>query len=314
MGDIHSAWPPLPYAEWKQTCATLHLWTQVVGKLRLARTPWLNHSWQTPLYVTARGLATGPIPVDARLLELEFDFVAQALAIRVSDGGEASIALEPMSVSAFYGQVMAALERLGAAVAIHATPNELPVAVPFDQDHAPRSYDPAWAARFWRVLIQADRVMRQFRTEFIGKASPVHFFWGGFDLAVTRFSGRRAPLHPGGIPNLPDTVTREAYSHEVASVGFWPGGEGAETAAFYAYAYPEPAGFRDAAVTPDAARYDPTLGEFLLPYDAVRGAPDPDAMLLGFFRSTYAAAADAGGWDRGALECAPGQPGRPRPV
>ena len=307
-------WPALPYAAWKDTCTTLHLWTQVVGKLRLARTPWLNHSWQTPLYVTARGLGTGPIPHQGRILDLEFDFVAQALVIRLSDGGRAAVALQPMSIAAFYGQVMAALDRLGAPVSIHPVPNELAAAVPFSEDHAPRAYEPGWAARFWQVLIQADRVMQQFRTEFIGKSSPVHFFWGGFDLAVTRFSGRRAPLHPGGIPNLPDAVTREAYSHEVASVGFWPGGEGAETAAFYAYAYPEPPGFRDAAVTPPAAGYDTTLGEFLLPYEAVRTAPDPDAMLLGFFRSTYSAAADAGGWDRPSLECAPGAPGRPRPV
>ncbi|HTK35215.1 MAG TPA: DUF5996 family protein [Caulobacteraceae bacterium] len=307
-------WPPLPYAAWKDSCTTLHLWSQVVGKVRLARTPWLNHSWQTPLYVTARGLGTGPIPCGDKVLDLEFDFIAQVLALRLSDGGAAEVRLEPKPVAAFYGEVMGALARIGVPVAIHGAPNELPEATPFAEDLVPRAYDGVWTRRFWRVLVQADRVMRQFRTEFVGKASPVHFFWGGFDLAVTRFSGRRAPPHPGGIPHLPDAVTREAYSHEVASVGFWPGGGGAEEVFFYAYAYPEPAGFSTAAVVPDAARYDGTLGEFLLPYEAVRTAGDPDAVLLSFFRSTYAGAADAGGWDRAALECAPGEPGRPRPI
>jgi hypothetical protein len=310
---LRQDWPPLEYAAWRDTAETLHLWTQVVGKLRLAMTPWLNHSWQTPLYVTARGLGTGPIPHDGRVLDAEFDFVAQALVLRVSDGGQTAVALQPMPVATFYRQVMDALERLGAPIVIRPVPSELPEAVPFAEDAAARAYDPAAAARFWQALIQADRVMGQFRTEFIGKASPVHFFWGGFDLAVTRFSGRRAPRHPAGVPNLPDAVTREAYSHEVASVGFWPGGAGADEANFYAYAYPEPDGFREAAV-PAPARYDATLSEFLLPYAAVRTAADPDALLLDFFRTAYAAAADGGGWDRANLECVPGMPGRPRPV
>jgi hypothetical protein len=302
-------WPALPYAEWADTCRTLHLWTQVVGKLRLARTPWLNHSWQVPFYLSARGLATGPIPCGARVLDLEFDFVDHRLTIR-TDGPCAAVPLQPMPVADFYARVMAALEAVDAPIAIHAAPSEMPEAVPFAQDRAPRAYDPAYAERFWRVLLQADRVLKLFRTGFLGKASPVHFFWGGFDLAVTRFSGRPAPLHPGGVPHLPDAVAREAYSHEVSSAGFWPGGPGAEEAVFYAYAYPEPPGFRDARVPP--ARYDAGLGEFLLPYEAVRTAADPDGTLLSFLSSTYAAAADAGGWDRAALECGFGRPGQPR--
>ena len=304
-------WPSLPYAEWAETCRTLHLWTQVAGKVRLVRTPWLNHSWQTPLYVSARGLTTGLIPYGARALELEFDLVDQQLRIR-TDGPARSIELKAMPVAAFYAAVMGALAELGAPVTIHAAPNELPEAVPFAEDDAPRAYDPESAQRFWRALLQADRVLKRFRTGFLGKASPVHFFWGSFDLAATRFSGRRAPPHPGGVPHLPDAVVREAYSHEVSSAGFWPGGAGCEEAVFYAYAYPEPAGFRGAAIAPAAARYDPALGEFILPYEAVRTAPDPDEALLAFLESTYAAAADLGGWDRAALECTLGEPGRPR--
>ncbi len=306
-------WPALPYAEWADTCHTLNLWTQIVGKVRLARTPWLNHSWQVPLYLSARGLTTGLIPFGARALELEFDFVGRRLLIR-TDGPAAELALRPMSVAKFYAQVMAALEELGLPVAIHAAPNEVSDAVPFAEDLAPRAYDGAWAERFWRVLLQADRVLKIFRTGFLGKASPVHFFWGSFDLAVTRFSGRRAPPHPGGVPNLPDAVAREAYSHEVSSAGFWPGGPGTQEAAFYSYAYPEPPGFRGQAVAPDEARFDAGLGEFVLPYEAVRTAADPDAVLLSFLSSTYAAAADAASWDRAALECGFGEPGRPRRV
>ena len=315
MGDQHTrqTWPELPYLEWKDTCRTLLLWTQIVGKVRVAQTPWLNHSWQSPLYVSARGLATGPIPCGARTLDMEFDFIDQALRLR-TDEQTTSLPLQPMSVAAFYHGVMEALARLGALVAIYKIPNELPDVTPFDEDQAPRAYDAAYARRFFGVLLQADRVFKSFRTGFLGKASPVHFFWGSFDLAVTRFSGRRAPLHPGGVPHLPDAVAREAYSHEVSSAGFWPGGPGAEEAVFYSYAYPEPAGFRGAAVSPAQARYDPGLGEFLLPYEAVRTAADPDGALLSFLNSTYAAAADAAGWDRAALECAPGVPGVPRPV
>lgn len=310
--EAEDIWPSLPYAAWADTCRTLHLWTQVVGKVRLARTPWLNHSWQTPLYLTARGLTTGLIHHDGHALEIEFDFVDQRLHI-LTDRAGAGLPLEPMSVADFQARVMAALEGLGVPVAIHGAPNELPDVIPFAEDVAPRVYDPVQAARFWRVLLQADRVMKTFRTAFLGKASPVHFFWGSFDLAVTRFSGRPAPPHPGGVPNLPDAVTREAYSHEVSSAGFWPGGPGAEEAVFYSYAYPEPPGFRDAAVAPAAARFDPGLGEFVLPYEAMRTADDPDAALMAFLQSTYRAAADAARWDP-ALECGIGEPGRPRPV
>ena len=306
-------WPALPYGEWRDTCDTLHLWSQIVGKVRLTQTPWLNHSWQTPLYLTPRGLTTGVIPHGVRALDVEFDFVDQALRIR-TDGAMMAMPLEPMSVADFHARVMAALEALGTPVTIHGAPNELPEATPFREDREPRAYDAAYAQRFWRVLLQADRVLKTFRTRFIGKASPVHFFWGGFDLAVTRFSGRPAPPHPGGIPHLPDEVTREAYSHEVSSAGFWPGGPGVDEAVFYSYAYPEPRGFREAAVRPPQARFDSGLGEFLLPYDAVRTAPDPDAALLAFLGSTYAAAADAAGWDRAALECELGEPRRPRPI
>jgi hypothetical protein len=237
MTQTEEAWPALLYGEWADTCETLHLWCQIVGKVRLAQTPWLNHSWQTPLYVTPRGLATGSIPHGDRAIDIEFDFADQLLRIR-TDGPMAELPLRAMPVSDFYAQVMATLEALGTPVAIHPVPNEMAEAIPFAQDRAPRAYDPVYVRRFWRVLLQVDRVLKTFRTAFIGKASPVHFFWGSFDMAVTRFSGRRAPRHPGGVPNLPDAVAREAYSHEVSSAGFWSGGPGAEMdAAFYSYAY-----------------------------------------------------------------------------
>jgi hypothetical protein len=308
-----SAWPALPYADWADTSRALHLFTQIVGKVRLASTPWLNHSWQVPLYLSARGLTTGLIYVGRRGLELEFDFVGRRLWIR-TDGQPAHVPLAPMSVADFYARVMSALDALGLPVAINPVPNELPEATPFTEDRAPRAFDAAAAERFWRALLQADRVLKLFRTGFLGKASPVHFFWGSFDLAVTRFSGRPAPPHPGGVPHLPDAVAREAYSHEVSSAGFWPGGPGDQDAAFYSYAYPAPSGYRDAAVSPGEARFDTTLGEFILPYEAVRRAADPDATLLLFLASTYAAAADLARWDRAALECGLGIPGRPRPV
>ncbi|MBA3811453.1 MAG: hypothetical protein H0X27_07395, partial [Caulobacteraceae bacterium] len=282
-----TAWPALPYAEWADTCETLRLWCQIVGKVRLARTPWLNHSWQTPLYLTARGLTTGLIPHGERALDLEFDFVDQALRAR-TDVAEASLALRPMAVSAFHAEVMDMLTALGTPTAIHGAPNEMAEAIPFADDRARRAYEPAWATRFWRVLLAADRVLKVFRTGFLGKASPVHFFWGSFDLAVTRFSGRPAPRHPGGVPHLPDPVAREAYSHEVSSAGFWPGGPGGRDAAFYSYAWPEPAGYREAAAAPADARFDAGLGEFVLPYDAVRTTADPEAALLAFLSSTYA--------------------------
>jgi hypothetical protein len=287
--------------------------TQIVGKIRLAQTPWVNHSWHVSLYPTPRGLTTGPIPHDNGIFDIAFDFVAHELHIRTSDGDERRIALQPRSIASFRSRVMDALRDLNVAVTINDHPNEIPGATPFTQDHVERPYDADHANRFWRALIQADRIFNRFRTSFLGKVSPVHFFWGSFDLAVTRFSGRRAPLHPGGVPGLPDAVTREAYSHEVSSAGFWPGGQGFD-AAFYSYAYPEPNEFRDATISPSAAYYHKDLREFLLPYDAVRTASDPDRALLGFLYSTYEAAAIAGQWDRTHLECREGRARIPRPV
>ena len=309
----HAAWPDLPYPSWRDTAATLQLWTQIVGKVRLALTPWLNHGWQVPLYVTARGLSTSPIPVGGEILEIEFDFIAHRLLVRTSRGDAPSLALEPQSVAQFHRRVLDLLDGIGITVRINDMPNEVPDPIRFPLDETHEAYDPQAAHRFWRALVQADRVFKLFRSGFLGKASPVHFFWGSFDLAVTRFSGRRAPPHPGGVPGLPDPVTREAYSHEVSSAGFWPGGDAYPQAAFYAYAYPEPPGFREAQVTAGAF-FDTTLGEFILPYDKVRLAEDPDALLLEFLSATYAAAATAGDWDRAALECPLGVPARPRPV
>jgi hypothetical protein len=304
-------WPELHYDGWRDTCAGLHLRTQVVGKLRLAQTPWLNHSWQVTLYVTPGGLTTGPIPHGTRSFEMSFDFLRHGLEIRSSTGDERHLPLQPQSMAAFYADVMEAMGELALPVAIGEMPCEIPDCTPFSQDTAARPYDRAAVERFRRVLLQTDRIFKQFRTRFLGKASPVHFFWGGFDLAVTRFSGRPAPLHPGGMPGLPDAIAREAYSHEVSSAGFWPGAPGND-AVFYSYAYPEPDGYRQTHVKPDAARFDTTLGEFLLPYEAVRQAPDPEAMLLDFLQSTYEAAADHGRWDRTRLECPEGRPGVPR--
>jgi len=306
-----SAWPALDYAAWRETAATLQLWTQIVGKIRLSLTPWLNHSWHVPLYVSARGLGSSPISAGGELFELEFDLIAHRLVCRSSTGAEGAASLEPRTVADFYAAVMAMLGELAIAVAIDTMPSEITDAIRFEDDIVHSAYDADAAHRFWRALVQADRVFKLFRTGFLGKASPVHFFWGSFDLAVTRFSGRRAPLHPGGVPGLPDRVTREAYSHEVSSAGFWPGGEAFPEAAFYSYAYPAPPGFRDAAV-PAGARFDAGLGEFVLPYAVVREAADPDALLLAFLDSTYEAAANAGGWDRDSLECARGVPGEPR--
>jgi len=305
------AWPELRYASWKETCATLHLWTQVVGKIRLMQTPWLNHSWHVPLYVNARGLGTPPIPYGRRIFDVAFDFVEHVLVLRVSDGSERRLPLRPCAVADFYAAVTAALGELGLPLRISPMPSEIADAIPFDQDTVHSSYDREYVQRFWRILIQADRVFSLFRTAFLGKSSPVHFFWGSFDLAVTRFSGRTAPPHPGGVPNLAAAVVREAYSHEVSSAGFWPGGGGID-AAFYSYAYPEPQGFRRASVQPEAAFFHEGLNEFMLPYEAVRTSPDPDSVLLAFLQSTYEAAAHAAGWDRDALECAPGRPGVPR--
>jgi len=311
---VNPNWPALSFARLRPTVETLQRWAQIVGKVRLAQTPWLNHSWHVTLFVSARGLTTPLIPHGDVAFDLEFDFVAHELVIRVSDGGERRIALAPGPVADFYGAVLAALSALGAPVAIDPVPNELPDATPFPLDRDARSYDPAVAEDLWRALVQIDRVFNRFRTAFLGKCSPVHLFWGSFDLAVTRFSGRRAPPHPGGIPHLPDAVTREAYSHEVSSAGFWPGGGGVDEPSFYAYAYPTPAGFAQARVSPAAARFEPALGEFVLPYEAVQSAADPDGALLAFLDTTYAAAADLAGWDRASLECAEGVPRRPRPV
>ncbi len=302
MTSTRPAWPELPYGDWQATCTTLHLWSQIVGKVRLAQTPWTNHSWHVPLYVTARGLGTSLIPHGQGAFEMEFDFVSQVLAIRTAAGDEHTILLEPRSVADFYDAVMDGLAALDRRVSIHGAPNEVPDAIPFAEDESHADYDGEYARRFWEALVSMDPVFKAFRARFIGKCSPVHFFWGSFDLAVTRFSGREAPPHPGGFPNLPDAVTREAYSHEVSSAGFWPGGGPTDYAAFYSYAYPTPEGFGGASVAPAEAVFSEELGEYLLPYDAVRSAPDPAAALMAFLESTYAAAADLGGWDRQALE------------
>lgn len=295
-------WPSLPLEVWAETHETLHLWTQIVGKVRLAQSPWVNHAWHVPLYVTGRGLTTSPIPQGPRTFQIDFDFVTHRLILQSSDGGTGGFALEPQSVARFYARLMEEMGKLGLHVEIYGKPNEVPDPIPFDQDEIHRSYDPEYANRYWRVLVQADRVFKEFRARFIGKCSPVHFFWGAPDLAVTRFSGRPAPEHPGGIPNLPDWVTREAYSHEVSSCGFWAGGGPIPYAAFYSYAYPEPDGFAAAPVKPDAAFYSADLHEFILPYDAVRQSESPDRTLLDFLQSTYEAAANLAQWDRASLE------------
>ena len=297
-----SSWPALPYRDWKETQSTLHLWTQIVGKIRLVQTPWTNHSWHVPLYLTSRGLTTSPIPYGMRTFEIVFDFLDHELRIQTSEGAVDALALAPRTVADFYHELLGRLRALGIEVRIRTMPSEIPDAVPFEVDRAHATYEAEHATRFWRVLAQADRVLKDFRSRFIGKSSPVHFFWGSFDLAVTRFSGRRAPPHPGGVPNLPDWVAREAYSHEVSSCGFWPGGESMPHPVFYSYAYPEPEGFRTSPVRPAAAHYSAELGEFLLAYDDVRRATSPDATLLEFLQSSYEAAADRGGWDRPALE------------
>ena len=314
MSGSQNDWPELPTAEWRETYATLHLWTQIVGKIRLTRSPWLNHSWHVALYVTPRGLTTSPIPNDAGTFQIDFDFIDHVLRIATSEGRQRQFALPGHSVASFFATVKTELAELGIAVAIDETPNELPDPIPFPQDTVHASYDAGAVQRFQKILVNADRVFKHFRTGFLGKASPVHFFWGSFDLAVTRFSGRAAPRHPGGVPHLPDAVATEAYSHEVSSAGFWPGGGAVDYPAFYSYAYPEPQGFRTAAVRPEAAFFSEALSEFVLPYDAVRTAADPDAALLAFLQSTYEAAANAAKWDRDTLECVPGRPGVVRAI
>ena len=309
-------WPKLPWTPWADTGRALHLWTQVLGKYRLAHTPWTNHSWHATLYVVPRGLTTGPVPDAGGTVSLTLDLHDHRLVAECSSGAREGFALEPMSVAAFTDAARAAVEALGGTFAIHGRPNELPDPVPFAEDTDGRPYDADAVRRFHDALVGVDRVFSRFRTGFLGKVSPSHLFWGSFDLAVTRFSGRIAPPHPGGMPHLPDEVTREAYSHEVSSAGFWPGNgmpEGAGEPMFYAYAYPTPEGFAETPVRPEAARWDEALGEFLLPYEAVRASADPDAALTAFLQSTYEAAANAAGWDRDALECEIGRPGVVRP-
>jgi hypothetical protein len=310
LTDTPRGWPALPLEAWADTYATLHLWLQIAGKVRLAQSPWLNHSWHATLYVTPSGLTTSPIPYGLRTFAISFDFIAHEVSVACNDGGRRAFALEPQSVATFYRRLMEAMAALDLHVRIHKRPNEIADAIPFEQDETHRAYDAEYAHRFWQVLVQVDRVLKQFRVEFIGKSSPVHLFWGGLDLAVTRFSGRPAPPHPGGIPNLPDWVTREAYSHEVSSCGFWPGGGPIAHAAFYSYAYPEPAGFAQAVVNPNGAFYSMDFREFILPYDVVRESTAPDEVLRAFLQSTYEAAANLGQWDRKALErSAPPRPG-----
>ena len=300
--NARADWPAVSLADWIETRDALHLWLQIVGKVRLRLAAPINHSWHSTFYLTARGLTTSPIPYGGRSFHIDFDFMDHRLVIAATDGGQAGFALEAESVAAFYSRLMQELARLGIAVHIYEKPNELPVAVPFPLDDTPRPYDADAVHRFWRALSQADRVLKQFRSRFIGKCSPVHLFWGGMDLAVTRFSGRTAPPHPGGIPNLPDRITREAYSHEVSSCGFWSGTAPIDYPAFYAYAYPQPPGFGEARVLPDGAFYNKDFGEFILPYDRVRDSESPDDSLLQFLQSTYVAAADLAHWDRAALE------------
>jgi Family of unknown function (DUF5996) len=298
-------WPPLRFGEWKDTCSTLHLWTQIVGKIRLAQSPFVNHWWQVALYVTVRGLTTSPIPHGARTFQIDFDFINHHLLVSTSDGAVKTMALHPRTVADFYEELFSILKQLDLAVTIVKTPNEVVEAIAFDRDQTHASYDAAYAERFWRALVQVDRVFKVFRGRYAGKCSPVHFFWGSFDMAVTRFSGRTAPMHPGGAPHCPDWVMHEAYSHELSSCGFWPGNEALPYPAFYAYAYPEPKGFGEALVPTPGAFYDTSIREFLLPYEVVRKATSPDALLLDFLQRSYEAAADLGHWDRAALEKSP---------
>jgi hypothetical protein len=302
MSDRRPVWPELTLSGWEDTRDTLQLWAQIVGKVRLALEPMVNHWWQVPFYVSVRGLTTSLMPAGAVGLEAEFDFVDHVLDLRTTAGQSRQVALAPRSVADFYAATMAALGELGVPLHLFARPVELPTAVPFADDDRDRAYDGEAARRFWLALVEARRVLSVFRGRFIGKASPVHFFWGAMDLAASRFSGRPAPVHPGGVPNCADWVQELAYSHEVSSCGFWPGGR--EEGAFYSYVYPQPDGFADWPVSP-AAAYDTELGEFVLPYRAVRLADDPDAVLLDFLQRTYEAAAELAGWDRAALEVAP---------
>jgi hypothetical protein len=295
-----TAWPELPTAGCSDTLATLHRWTQIIGKIRMELTPHVNHWWHVALYITSRGLTTSPIPYEQRTFQIDFDFVAHELAIVCSDGTRQAFPLRPLAVADFYHETMEALKALGIEAKIWPMLVEIPNPVRVTEDYAHAAYDPECAQRLWRVLVQSERVFTRFRSRFIGKTSPVHFFWGAFDLALTRFSGRTAPQHPG-VPNVGAFVMHDAYSHEVSSCGFWPG-DAENEPIFYSYAYPEPEGFKDYAVEPAAATYSTALGEFVLPYEAVRRAPDPDAALFAFLQSTYEAAANLAQWDRAALE------------
>jgi len=319
-GSVHDGggdpWPDLSAGDGIETSTTLLLLAQVIGKTRLASAPMMNHWWQVPLYVTARGLSTSPIPAGDRVFDIELDFLVHRLVVRASDGGVESMRLGERSLADFSAEYLDKLHRLGLEVRIWPFAVEIPDRVRLDQDVRVRRYDADWVGRFFRALVQADMLLKEFRGRFLGKASPVHFFWGGFDLAVTRFSGRPAPPHPGGFPNVGDFVMREAYSHEVSSAGFWPGNAMFPEAAFYSYAYPEPPGFKDAPVLPGGARYEPQVGEFILPYRAVRSSPDPAEAVRAFLESTYVAAATLARWDRPALERAegvarPGDPSQP---
>jgi hypothetical protein len=295
-------WPRLPLAEWQDTQATLHRWLQMVGKTRLSLAPPVNHWWHVTLYLTSRGLTTSPMPYAGRSVEVELDFIDHNLLVRTGEGTTRALALTPRSVAEFYREYTALLDSLGIRARIRPIPSELEDALPFPDDHQHRSYDPEYAGRCWRILSQANRVLQDFRGRFLGKCSPVHFFWGAFDLACTRFSGRPAPPHPGGVPHLPDSAVREAYSHECISAGWWPGGGPLGEAAFYSYGYPEPPGFAEARIRPAEAYYHGGLREFILPYEAVRTAQRPDELLLQFFQTTYEAGAELGGWDRRSLE------------
>lgn len=297
-------WPDLPSDQWADTMETLHLWTQVVGKIRMGNTPWINHGWNVPLYVSTAGLRTSLIPYRGEGFELSFDFIDHQLTLHATTGARRAIALRDRTVADFYGSVVDAMASIDMPVTINVTPNEIPDAIPFDRDTVHGTYVPAHATALWRALLHAGRVLTGFRAGFGGKASPVHFFWGSFDLATTRFSGRSAPPHPGGVPGLPDDITREAYSHEVTSAGFWPGNRAAPDPIFYAYAYPTPEGYAGARIEPPEAAWLDDLGEFALRYDQLLEHPDPDAVLLAFFQSAHAAAADLATWDRAALECA----------
>jgi hypothetical protein len=295
-------WPELPFEAWKETMATLHMWTQIVGKIRLAQTPWVNHSWHVTLYVTPRGLTTSPIPCGELTFQIDFDFIEHVLRVTTSDDDARVVPLKPQPTAEFYAAVKHALGELKLDVDFHGRPNEVDPAIPFAEDREHASYDPAAVQRFWRALLQVDRVFKRFRARFAGKCSPVQFFWGSFDLAVTRFSGRTAPEHPGGFPNMPDPVMREAYSHEVISAGFWPGGDPMPYPVFYSYAYPNPDGFSEAEVRPAAANWNPDFGQFVLPYEDVRTAESPEETLLEFLQTTYDAAAQLAQWDVAALK------------